>query len=186
MSISSIKQRLSTFRVPRLVSRVIVVATIGAGLTACVVQEPNYRANRHYGSHITVVEKQPRSGYRHRQVRQRPVATPRSRHNVRRAAPRPHPRARPAARPTRPYARPTRPHARPAARPTRRDTRPAVRPTRPHTRPAARPTRPHARPAARPTRPQARPDTRSKARPVPVSRRTDEARRKLREAQRMR
>lgn len=156
MSISSIRKRLSC-RLPRLVSRVIVVAAVGAGLTACVVHEPNYRANRHYGSHVTVIEKQPRSGYRHRHARSRPVATPR-----------PRPRARPAARPTRPHARP------------------AARPTRPHARPAARPTRPHTRPAARPTRPAARPGARPQARPTPVSRRTSDDRRSSREETRRR
>lgn len=150
---SSIKQRFSNVRVPRLVSRVILLATVGAGLTACVVHEPNYRAHRSYGSHVTVVEKQPRAVYRNRSVR--PRAVPRARPAV---APRPRPKARRVA--------PRRnPQARRAVAPRRAPkTRRAVAPRRnPHVKPAARPVRVN-RPAAQTQRSRTRDSNRSRAR----------------------
>lgn len=122
MSILSVKQRLLNCRIPRLVSRVIMVTAIGAGLTACVVHEPNYRAYGHYGSHVTVIDRQPGSGYRHRHVRSRPAVTSRSHYNARRVAP----------------------------RPARRDMKSTVRPARSHTRSTARPAHPNVRSGARP------------------------------------
>ena len=68
----SIKSLLSSVRMPRLVSRVIVLTVVGVALSACATYEPAYRSHRHYGSHVTVIDPHPRV------IRHRPYAVPRN------------------------------------------------------------------------------------------------------------